>query len=112
MTIASILAAGVVSAAVFSGCTKTSGWSVNGKIDGASNGEKMALQGFNAGVGSWYLIDSIEIGRDGSFAYTSAQPSPYSDVYRLEYGGRAIYFPVDSIESLKVTTEAAALVKK
>ncbi len=108
MTIASILAGGVVSAAVFSGCIKTSGWSVNGKIDGASNGEKMALQGFNAGVGSWYLIDSIEIGRDGSFAYTSAQPSPYSDVYRLEYGGRAIYFPVDSIESLTVTTEASA----
>ena len=43
MTIASILAGGVVSAAVFSGCIKTSGWSVNGKIDGASNGEKMAF---------------------------------------------------------------------
>ena len=63
----------------------------------------MAVEGFNAG--RWYVIDSVEIGRGGSFRYEAAAPASIAEVLRLNLDGRAVYFPVDSLDRLTLTTD-------
>lgn len=91
---------------LLSSCAHNNGWTVKGTIENANDGDKLALLGFNAAAGSWYLIDSIDLSQSGSFTYTAAQPSPYSDVYSLAYGDRNIFFPIDSIETITVSADA------
>lgn len=98
----------MAAAAALCGCSRSDGWTVKGTIQNASEGDKLALLGFNAGVGAWYLIDSVNISDNGSFSFTSAQPSPYSDVYSLSYGGKNIFFPIDSVETLTIEADANA----
>lgn len=91
-------------AALAAACSGTHGWSVEGTVEGGE-GRKMAIEGFNAG--RWYVIDSVEIGRGGSFAYEAAAPAAVAEVLRLNLDGRSIYFPVDSIDRLTVEAHAA-----
>lgn len=101
-----------IAALALAGCSQNkSGWTVKGTIENASEGDKIALLGFNASAGSWYLIDSIDIKGNGAFSYTAAQATPYSDVYSLGLGGKNIFFPVDSAETLTVTADASSFDK-
>ncbi len=86
-------------------CSKK-GWGVEGNVANAPEGAKVAVEGFNAGM--WYNIDSVEVASDGSFKYRSEAGSPYPDIYRVSFDGKSIYFPIDSLETVKVSTEAAA----
>ncbi len=101
-----LIYATIASAALFS-CSHNDGWTVKGTVENAKDGDKLALLGFNAASGAWYLVDSIDINGNGAFTYTAAQASPYSDVYSLAYDGKNIFFPVDSAETLTVTADAA-----
>lgn len=82
------------------------GWGVEGKVNNAPEGAKVAVEGFNAGM--WYNIDSVEVAPDGSFAYRSEAGSPYPDIYRVSFDGKSIYFPIDSLEVITVTTDATS----
>ena len=90
---------------VLGSCSQQKGWGVDGKLNGASSDTKIALEGYNAGI--WYGIDSLAVSPDGSFTYRSETGSPYPDVYRLSLGGKSIYFPIDSLETVTVTANAA-----
>lgn len=81
------------------------GWGVEGKVANAPEGAKLAVEGFNAGM--WYNIDSVEVAPDGSFRYRAEAGSPYPDIYRVSFDGKSIYFPIDSLETVTVATEAA-----
>lgn len=83
-----------------------SGWQVDGNIANAPEGAKVAIEGFNAG--NWYNIDSVEVGKGGKFSYVSPKGSAYPDIYRVSMDGRSIYFPVDSLEHITITTDADA----
>lgn len=53
--------------------------------------------------GNWMALDSTRIGSKGSFSLSF--PSPASpDIYRLSLNGRYIYIPVDSTETITVTS--------
>lgn len=85
-------------------CSKT-GWSVDGTVNGATEGTRIAVEGFNAGI--WYNIDSIDVTSNGSFKFSSTEPSPYPDVYRISIDGKSIYFPIDSIDKVTITADAS-----
>ncbi len=56
--------------------------------------------------GRWMAIDSTRVGSDGKFSISYAPPSA-PEVYRLAMGDRYIYLPVDSTETLTVTSKAS-----
>ncbi len=91
-------------AALAAACAGNHGWSIHGNVEGAE-GSKMAIEGFNAG--HWYVIDSVEVGRGGAFAYDAAAPAAVPEVLRISLDGRSIYFPVDSVDRLELTATAA-----
>lgn len=84
-------------------CSHQKGWIVEGMAVGAEQ-DKIALEGFNNG--RWYVIDSLEVNKKGSFCYQADAPAAYPDILRLTFDGRSIYFPVDSIDRISVTTTA------
>ena len=92
-------------AALAAACSGNPGWGIHGHVDGA-DGRKMAIEGFNAG--HWYVIDSVQVARDGSFAYDAAAPAALPEVLRISLDGRSIYFPVDSVDRLELQASAAA----
>lgn len=101
-----------ICAAVAAMCACTGankGWTVSGTVEGAPEGSRLAVEGFNGA--RWYAIDSVALAPDGTFAYSSPVGSRYPDVYRLGLGGHNIYFPIDSIESVKVQANASAFDK-
>ncbi|MDE6487100.1 MAG: redoxin domain-containing protein [Muribaculaceae bacterium] len=85
-------------------CSGPEGWTVEGTVEDGE-GRKMAVEGFNAG--RWYVIDSVQIERGGSFAYHAPAPAAVAEVLRLNFDGRTIYFPVDSIDRLSIATDTA-----
>lgn len=106
MKLKSILAASVASATLMlASCDSPKGWTVEGTVAGGE-GQKIALQGFNNS--NWYTIDSIAVGNNGKFKYTSATPAAYPEVLRLSLGSSSIYFPVDSVSEITVSADASS----
>ncbi|MDE5773459.1 MAG: hypothetical protein K2H86_03265, partial [Muribaculaceae bacterium] len=56
-------------------------------------------------AGYWRAIDSARVSKTGKFHIESAAPGA-PEIYRLRYDGEYIYFPIDSIETVKVTSSA------
>lgn len=83
---------------------KSNQWSIDGRIDGA-DGQVMLLEASDNG--RWYPIDSVELGKSGSFSF-SHDATGYPDIYRLRLGEKTLYFPIDSIETVTVVTCANA----
>lgn len=53
----------------------------------------------------WYTVDSVAL--EGSGSFSISMPAPVApEIYRLRIGDDAIYFPVDSTET--VTVDASA----
>lgn len=90
---------------LMSSCSGQKGWKVSGSVQNAQPDDKVALQGFNGA--SWYLIDSIALDKNGGFSYSSPEAAPHADVYRLSYNGKAIYFPIDSIDAVEIVADAS-----
>ncbi|MDE6717422.1 MAG: hypothetical protein K2J70_04430 [Muribaculaceae bacterium] len=86
----------------FSGCKKSE-FKVKGEIYGAS--DKSVLLEKPDFHGRWIAVDSARTDSRGGFAIEAARPSA-PEVYRLAFDGRYIYLPVDSTETLTVTTSA------
>lgn len=77
---------------------------VNGEIkDGADKSIVLERSDYH---GLWMAVDSTRIKPSGSFSLSA--PAPVApDVYRLALDGRYIYFPVDSVETVTLTADAA-----
>lgn len=103
-----IIAAAIAAAAV--ACSHgPQGWTLRGTVPSVKEGQKVAIEAFNPSQGVWYGIDSVEVGQDGQFSYTAATPSPYPDIYRVSLGQQAVYFPIDSLETVTLTGAKDAL---
>lgn len=85
---------------VAAGCGEKK-FKVEGTLEGVSD-TKIALEKSD-GAGSWLLIDSLEVGSSGKFSASEAAPGA-PDIYRLAYQDKYIYFPVDSIETITITS--------
>ncbi len=81
-------------------------WKINGSIDGLAADDVILLEGNNQG--GWYVIDTITPDSKGRFSYSHA-PQGYPDVYRLRLGGEAVYFPIDSIETVTISATAPSI---
>lgn len=100
-----IFCALAVTATAVISCSRNPEWSIKGNIEGADEGAVL-LEASNPG-GYWYAVDTLDIDKNGKFGSTQSALM-FPDIYRLNYNGRHIYFPVDSIDNLTVTTKANA----
>ncbi len=89
-------------------CSGGNKWSLNGKITGLNENDIVVLEGNNQGY--WYPMDTIKTSSDGSYSY-SHEAQGYPDIYRLRIGEKSVYFPIDSIESLKLSGDAPSIDK-
>lgn len=103
-TIAKILCIG--SLTILASCGGGNQWKIDGKITGLNESDLVVLEGNNQGY--WYPIDTLEVSKNGSFKL-SHDAQGYPDIYRLRLNNSAIYFPIDSIETLTITAEAPDL---
>lgn len=84
-------------------CSRTPKWKVKGTVQGAESSQ-MVLEG--AGALGWYPLDTIMIGSDGAFEF-ARDAAGHPDIYRLSLNDKYIYLPIDSIESLTLSANAA-----
>lgn len=85
-------------------CTNSKGWSINGTVDNAPEGTKLALEANH--TGTWYVIDSLVV-NGGTFSYQSAQPVHGTDMMRLTLPGKgSVYFPIDSVDAITLHADA------
>lgn len=91
-------------AVILSGCSEKK-WSAEGTVTGA-DGKQMILEAPN-GTGGWYPVDTVEIGKGGKFE-VSGLPAGHPELYRLTLAGESAYFPIDSLETVTISADAAS----
>lgn len=93
----------ISSLAITVSCGNSNRWHLEGNIAGLGENDLVVLEGNNQGY--WYPMDTIEVKSNGSFKF-SREAQGYPDIYRLRVGEKTLYFPIDSIETLKITAQA------
>lgn len=84
-------------------CDNGPKFNVQGEVAGA---EDKTLYLEASGLEGIMLLDSVELGSNGSFSFAESRPeSP--EFYRLRLDGKVINFAVDSTETITVKTDAA-----
>lgn len=84
-------------------CDNGPKFNVQGEVAGA---EDKTLYLEASGLEGIVLLDSVELGSNGSFSFAESRPeSP--EFYRLRLDGKVINFAVDSTETITVKTDAA-----
>jgi len=91
----------ILSYALLTSCTSSDEWTVEGNIKGAG-GTTIYIE--NAGAVGWIPMDSVVTDGSGNFSYSHAA-AEYPDIYRLRLNGKVLYFPIDSTETVTVTTD-------
>lgn len=89
-------------AALFS-CHSDPKFKVSGEVEGGA--EKALVLEKSDFHGRWIPVDSTHISKSGSFEIKSDAPAS-PEIYRLQLDGKFIYFPVDSIESIRISSPA------
>lgn len=102
LTITALVAAVALSTA----CGDRNGHGLKGNIKGAKEDSYAVLEAPNE-FGFWYAVDSAKVDSDGDFFIPYDAPSS-PELYRVRYGDRYVYLPLDSTETLTLTTTAAA----
>lgn len=97
-----------ISIASCSGKKEEEGHGLKGEITGAREGAEVILEAAND-LGRWYAVDTAEIS-DGKFFLPYDVPEE-PDIYRVNFGGKYVYVPVDSSENLVLKSSAAAFDK-
>lgn len=85
-------------------CGNEARWTIDGTVEGVDSEGQIILEASNPG-GYWYALDTAELKDNGKFSI-SQPTSQYPDIYRLNYNGNYIYFPIDSTEHISVKTSA------
>lgn len=89
---------------ILAGCSDKK-WHAEGTIAGGADKE-LVLEAPN-GYGGWYPVDTVTVDADGSFS-VKGEPAGHPEIYRLTLGGESAYFPIDSLESITISADAAA----
>lgn len=102
-----LAAAGAAALLSLASCSVPAGWSIDGAVDGAPEGTRLALENFSNG--RWLLVDSLTVGADGAFGYDAEAPARYPELMRLTLPGRgSVYFPADSVDAILMQTSYGA----
>lgn len=95
-----ILSSALLASAALISCTEAE-FKIDGDVQGAE-GKSIVLEKSDFS-GYWVAVDSTHVGKNGHFKISS--PAPASpEIYRLSLGNNFIYVPVDSVETLHVTS--------
>ncbi len=87
-------------ALVLTGCGSRNEWTVKGELPAVAD-SKISVEAWDNG--RWYVLDSVNVAGDGKFSFSHA-PQGYPDVFRLKGDGVTVYFPIDSIETVNVSS--------
>ena len=74
---------------------------VDGTIEGASDTTLVLEQSSN---GEWFIIDSVQVGKNGRFSLSAEAPAVPS-IYQLRLGEQSICFPIDSLDHLTINAK-------
>lgn len=85
---------------LLSSCHKDE-FKIKGEIYGGEN--KSLILEKSDFQGRWLPVDSTKINRNGGFSFSFPSPSS-PDIYRISLNGRFIYIPVDSTETITVSS--------
>lgn len=99
----SLAAAALVLAA---SCSQGNRWTAEGYLTGAED-KDIVLEAPNA-VGGWYAVDTVTATKGGLFKI-SGEAVGHPEVFRLTVDGKSVYFPIDSVEQVKVEADLADL---
>ncbi len=102
MKFAAILPLAVVTLMTVVSCNRQAKWTLSGEIDGADNA-RLKIERAENGV--WLTLDTLSTDSKGKFKY-SRIPLGYPDIYRLVYNDKYIYFPIDSVETVRIKSTA------
>ena len=95
--------AAIAGLAALCGCSENK-WHAKGVVNGADSAD-LIVEAPN-GRGGWYPVDTVTTDKSGSFSvagYVVGHP----EIFRLTLNGESVYFPIDSIESVDITADAA-----
>ena len=74
---------------------------VAGTLEGATDSVSYVLE--NASNGMWLIVDTVKSDNSGKFSV--AVPAPqFPGIYRLRMGAESIYFPIDSLDNIQITS--------
>lgn len=90
----------IASSLLLAACSEPS-FKIKGEISGADN-QSVLLEKSDF-LGRWIVVDSTRTSSDGSFSISRPAPAA-PEIFRLDLDNRYIYIPVDSIETLTVTS--------
>lgn len=90
-------------------CDNGSRFKVDGEVYGAE-GKSLVLEKSDF-HGRWIAVDSTKVDGNGRFSIKSETPAS-PEIYRLSLGDSFIYLPVDSTETVTVTTSATDFGRK
>lgn len=84
-------------------CSNRNEFTVKGTIDGA-NEETLLLEApMN---GRWFVVDSVKTNANGDFKISRQAPK-YPEVFRLRLNEKSVYFPIDSLDNIELTSTAS-----
>ncbi len=96
-----------LTALITASCSNPKGWSISGTVSGMEESDKLVIEANNGNA--WYLLDSIATAADGTFAYASETSASHGEIMRLTLAGKgSIYFPIDSVDAITVSADAAS----
>lgn len=96
------IAALLFAAGIMSACQHEPSFTIEGEVTGAA--DKM-LYFEQAGLDGITVLDSVKLGKSGSFSFSGARPDA-PDFYRLRMEeGKIINLSIDSVETVKVTAD-------
>lgn len=95
--------AALAGVAALSGCSDEQ-WHVDGVVAGA-DGESLVMEAPN-GRGGWYPVDTVVTAKDGTFDVAGTVVG-HPEIFRLTLNGASVYFPIDSLERISISADAA-----
>lgn len=91
----------LLTSSIFLAACSNPSFKIKGDIYGAEN--RSVILEKSDFYGRWIPIDSTRTSKSGQFSFTSPAPA-VPDIYRISLDDRFIYLPVDSVETLTVTS--------
>ncbi len=76
---------------------------VSGEVEGGAD-KSLVLEKSDF-HGRWIAVDSTKVGKSGKFEIKSDAPAS-PEIYRISLGNRFVYFPVDSVENITISSPA------
>lgn len=83
------------------GCSSSDQWNLSGNIKDAPENTTLIVEASQNG--RWYPLDTITTDKNGDFKL-DRKAAAHPGIYRLRMNDKVIYFPIDSIDAVTIST--------